>query len=349
MTIPKKDKKTKEMLELSETILSNLEDSKPLEEIISKCKKIARLRNDETAISWFALELNGYDYKSLPSGVQSTNVYPIALLAGRGFQYYNELTKLTEPRFWPESIPSIEALINSSQISLENLKPPVNYTPAITKGSDNGFMAGATYLQESFRDVLTAVRTQQNNLSIAINSKKTLLAKIRSCIYDYVLAINLQLRFEGVTESIFQDVKIKVDKKLQEINPQIMKKFVASYDRLKSDNPEEWSQAMSSSRNALKAFADSVFPPQKGEYTTKDKRKIDVSDLKVRNRLIAYIDSQTKGNTRRLLEARTADIETRIHTLGEFLSQGTHNDITKTDISTCVIETYFLIGSLLNI
>lgn len=349
MTVQKTSNKNKEILNLSDSILSNLEDGDSLEEIVSRCKKLARLRNDGDAIQWFTLELNGYDYSTLPPGVQSADVYPIALSAGRGFQYYNVLTKQNEARFWPESIPSIESLITSSQVSLKNLTPPTNYTPAITKVSDVGFMAGATFLQESYRDVLNAIRIQQGNLTTTINSNKSLLAKIRSHVYDYVLAINLQLKFENITESLFQETKVKVDKKLQQINPEIMKKLVTAYDRLKSENPEEWSQAMSSCRNALEEFADSVFPAQKSKYVTKDKRKLDISDINVKNRLVAYIDNQCKGNTRRLLIARTSDLEMRIHSLEDLLSQGTHKGITKTDVNMCVIETYFLMGSLMEI
>lgn len=349
MKISKKRTKNENMLDLSEAILSDLEDGKSLEEIVSQCKKLARVRNDETAIKWFSLELNGYEYNSLPRGVQSADAYTIALSAGRGTQYYNIATKKSEPRFWMQSIPAIESLINSSQVALKNLKLPQNYTPAITKSSDTGFLAGSTFVQESYRDVLSAIRTQQRALATTINSNKTLLSKIRNSIYDYVLTINLQLKFENTTESLFQETKIKVDKKLQQINPDIMKKFVASYDRLASENPEEWSQAMSSCRNALKAYADAVFPAQKKKYKTKDRRELVVSDIKVKNRLIAHIDGQSKGNSRRLLLARVSDLEKRIHALEDFLSQGTHEGITKKDVSMCIIETYFLIGSLLDI
>jgi hypothetical protein len=344
----KKDK-NKELLELSESILSDLENGKSLEDVVSRCKKIARLRNDETAIKWFSLELNGYQYNNLPTGVQSTDVFPIALSAGRGFQYFNETTKTNESRMWPESISSIEATINSNQSALDNLKPPTNYTPAVTKAGDSGFLAGATFVQESYRDVLNAIRIQQNNLVSVINSKKTLLSKIRNAVYDYVLAVNLQLKFENITESIFQQTKIKVDKKLQRIDPNIMKKFVAAYDRLSSTNEEEWSQAMSSCRNALKAFVDAVFPAQKENFITKDKRSLEVTDIKVKNRLIAYIDKKTKGNNRKLLIARVSDLESRLHSLEDMLSQGTHEGITKSDVNMCIIETYFLIGSLLEV
>ncbi len=343
------DKKISEMLKLSETILISIEDGKSLVEILSLCKKLSRLRNDLDALKWFSLELSGYDYTSLPQGVNSDEVYPIALSAGRGFQQINLVTKKNEPRFWGESIPHLEALIISHEVSLSSLVLPTNYTPAITKGSDHGLLAGSTYVQESYRDVLNAIRIQQGTLTTAITSKKSLLAKVRSNIYDYVLAINIQLKFEDITESIFQQTKVKVDKILQQTNPEVMKKFVAAYDRIKSNNSEEWSQAMSSCRNALKAFIDAVSPPSDEPYKTKDNRILEVTDIKVKNRLIAYIDEQTKGNKRKLLIARSADLEKRLHAIEDMLSQGTHDSVSKSDMSMCIIETYFFIASLLDL
>lgn len=349
MAVTKQNKKEKEMQSLSESILSDLESNKSLEEIIPCCKKLARLRGDDYAIKWFILELNGYEVGSIPQGIQSSDLSQIALSAGRGTQNYNLMTKANEPHYWTESIPSIQASISSSQTALDNLKPPMNYTPAITKASEVGWMAGATFVQESYRDVLNAVKIQQNQLINTINSRKSLLSKIRNAVYDYVLSINIQLRFDSVTESLFQQTKKMIDKKLQEINPDILKKFVAAYNRVDSSNEEELSQAMSSCRNALKAYANSVFPPQKEKYVTKDKVELVVTDDKVKNRLLAYIDSNSKGKRRKLLVARTSDLETRIHAIGGFLAKGTHNEITKTDVNMCIIETYLLIGSLLDI
>ncbi len=67
----KQKNKTEEMLNLSDEILSDLEmGTIPLENIISKCKKLGRMRNDFEAIKWFSLELNGYDKNRIPPEIQ---------------------------------------------------------------------------------------------------------------------------------------------------------------------------------------------------------------------------------------------------------------------------------------
>ena len=57
-----KIEKFREMISLSDEILRDLEqESSSLVEVLPKCKKLARLRNDFGALNWFSLELNGYD------------------------------------------------------------------------------------------------------------------------------------------------------------------------------------------------------------------------------------------------------------------------------------------------
>jgi len=200
---------------------------------------------------------------------------------------------------------------------------------------------------EKYQDVLTALGQRKDAISLLIKTYRSLLSKIKNNVYNYILNINLQLRFESVTESIFQETKVSVDKKLAEICPGAMKKFVAAYNRLDSDNPEEWSQAMSSCRNVLKEFADYVFPPQKGHYKKRNGDDLVVSDDKYKNRLLAFIDKNAVGDKNKFLSSRISDLEVRIHILNDLLSKGTHVGLDLQDVKICVLDTYLLIGSLI--
>ena len=162
------------------------------------------------------------------------------------------------------------------------------------------------------------------------------------------MQINLQLRFENVTESIFQETKIMVDKRLTEICPDAMKKFIAAFNRLRSDNPEEWSQAMSSCRNVLKEFADYVFPAQNENYKKRNGDSLVVTDDKYKNRLLAFIDKNSAGDKNKFLSSRVSDLEVRLHIINDLLSKGTHEEVKLMDVNICVLDTYLLIGSLLS-
>lgn len=341
--------KVQDMLNLSDEILTDLETGTlSLENIVSKCKKLARMRDDFEAIKWFTLELNGYDWKSIPHGVKVEELSGLAKRSGRTVLWMDTDPQKTEVRYWTASIPELEVEISANKTKLDNLHPPETYTPAITKSADTGWFAGSTFATETYGHVITRIRQEQDNLSKEIKNSKSLLAKIRNGIYDYVLSINLQLKFENVTESIFQQTKEIVDKKLNEICPEAMKKFLAAYDRLKSKNQEEWSQAMSSCRNVLKEFADYVFPARKEEYKRGDEM-ISVTDDKYKNRLLAFIDTKVKGKKNAFLLSRVSDLESRIHSLNDLLAKGIHEGLSQTDVNMCVLDTYLLIGSLVGL
>ena len=246
----------------------------------------------------------------------------------------------------------IEADIQTNLIVLEKLQPPSQFTPAISKSSYQSIYTGPTsseYVVEKYQDVLNALSQRKDAISELIKNYRSLLSKIKNSVYNYVLNINLQLRFETVTESIFQNTKVVVDKKLADVCPSAMKKFVAAYNRLDSDNPEEWSQAMSSCRNVLKEFADYVFPAQKENYRKKNGEELVVSDDKYKNRLLAFIDKSTSGDKGKFLASRVADLEIRIHTLNDLLSKGTHVGLDLQDVRICVLDAYLLIGSLIGL
>lgn len=347
ISVSEKDR-VQEMLNLSDDILSDLEaGTLSLENIIFKCKKLARIRNDFEAIKWFTLELNGYGRETLPSEIKEEELFEFAKRSGRTVLVKDPESQKEEMNYWTGSISELEAMIHTNKTKLDNLRPPETYTPAITKSADTGFLAGSTWVRESYRDVLNAIRQEQYNLSEGIKNSKSILTKIRNRIYDYVLSINLQLKFENITESIFQKTKEIVDKKLAQICPEAMKKFLAAYDRLKSENPEEWSQAMSSCRNVLKEFADYVFPARKENYERNNGEVISVTEDKYKNRLLAFIDARAKGGKNEFISSRISDLEKRIHSLNDLLSKGTHEGLGQIDVNICVLDTYLLIGSLI--
>jgi hypothetical protein len=251
------------------------------------------------------------------------------------------------------SVPEIEAMIQTALITLENLKPPSQYTPAVSKSAFTGMYTGPTshqYVIETYGQVLAAFDQRKTAISETVSDGRALLSKIRNAVYTYVMSVNLQLRFENASESVFQETKERVDKALSKVCPSAMKRFVVAYERLKSSSPEEWSQALSSCRNILKDFANSVFPAQKEKYKKRDGTELDVTDDKYKNRLLAFLDRELKGGNRKdLLSARAADVESRIHALNAILSQGTHGDIGFVDVNICVLDTYLLLGSLLSI
>lgn len=345
--------KLEKALAISDEILSDIENTDlAFEQILLKCKKLARLRDDLDGLNWFTAELHGYGSDVQIPGITRADLERYAEMSGRFMVSTNPETKQEERKYWTPSVSEVEADIQTNLITLEKLQPPAQFIPAISKSSYESIYTGPTsseHVVEKYQDVLNALSQRRQAISNLIKNYRSLLSKIKNSVYNYILNINLQLRFESETESIFQNTKVIVDKKLADICPGAMKKFIAAYNRLTSENPEEWSQAMSSCRNVLKEFADYVFPPRKEHYKRKNGEELMVSDDKYKNRLLAFIDMSTSGDKGKFLASRAADLEVRIHTLNDLLSKGTHVGLDLQDVRICVLDAYLLIGSLIGL
>jgi|GEM_PF-1510392 hypothetical protein len=342
-----------EIIKTSGEVLADIEaGTVPLKHIIPKCLRVARLRNDFDAIKWFTLELNGYRQSDILPDISLQDIRQATIRSGRGYTKKDEQTGKEQEFYWPHSITEIEATVQSQQEYLKNLRTPESFQPAVNKTSSSNEMFGSSsneQVVETLGSVLSNIERQKNSILADIKWGKSLLSKIRTHIYNYVLNVNFQVKFENVTESIFQETKERVDAQLALICPDAIKKFVAAYERLSSDNPEEWSQAMSSCRNVLKEFADYVFPARKEPYKKRNGEPLLVTDNSYKNRLLAFIDINATGDKNKFLSSRASDLENRIHTLNDLLSRGTHEGLDITDVRMLVFETYFLIGSLLGL
>ena len=342
-----------EIIKISGEVLADLEaGTVPLEHIISKCLRIARLRNDFDAIKWFTLELSGYKQSDILPDISAQDIRQAILRSGRGYTEKDEQTGEEREFYWPHSVTEMEAVVESQQEYLKNLRTPESFQPAVEKTSSSNQTFGSSSNErvvETLGSVLSNITRQKNSVLADIKWGKSLLSKIRTHIYNYVLNINFQVKFENVTESIFQETKERVDAQLALICPDAIKKFVAAYDRLSSHNPEEWSQAMSSCRNVLKEFADHVFPARKEPYKKRNGETLRVTDNLYKNRLLAFIDINATGDKNKFLSSRASDLENRIHTLNDLLSRGTHKGFDITDVRILILDTYLLIGSLLGV
>ena len=349
----KKDK-LQIMIELSDEILTELElNTNCLENILFKCTRLARLKNDFDAIKWFQLEISGYSKSEYPSGIKEAELLKYARKSNRTFTHFDNDTGKKEEKYSIYSVSKIESEIILQKDFFRNLTLPDSFQPTILKSSyHNMHSPGPTSketVKETYSDVINKINSKKEQILDRVKNGNALLAKIKSSIYNFILNINLQLKFDDITESIFQKTKEIVDNKLLEISPKVFEKFVAASDRLKSNNPEEWSQAMSSCRNALKEFADYVFPPAKSEFRKKDGDSLVVTDDKYKNRLLAFIDKNTAKKDNKFLSARASDLIARIHVLNDLLSKGTHVGLTIEDIQICLLDTYLLIGSLISV
>src|SRR5260370_39729649 len=111
--------RTTEAAAVSEQILDLLENQNcPIEQVLLKAKRLARLIRDTDAQEWLKHELSGY-----PAGLD--------LAAFGSCSKYAEQRRTEEDKYWSESLPKIEARIKSSELALSGYKFPTNISPSL--------------------------------------------------------------------------------------------------------------------------------------------------------------------------------------------------------------------------
>lgn len=366
--------KNEEIAKLSEEVLSDFElDRLPLEKIIAKCKRLARLQDDFDAQKWLDLELNGYNDKSLPIGITKEDAERLAARSGRYYQIEMPVIQpsttksklINQPNqikstdikseiqnwYYFQSVGELASEIETLKERLKSLVPPQSYSPAITK-HESGASAylpahSNEYVQEKYVDVLKKINDDQSALSSRIKSTTALQSRIHSHIYNYVLGVYHKFKFSQIIQSIFEQCKKSVDTLLMSYCPEAVKELAAAYERLSSDEQEAWAQAMTSCRRFLKDFADAVYPASNTPYTDSEGIKLKVDDSAYKNRIWAFIDTNLTGSRKKLFKTRAEDMGNRINSINDLLCKGVHAELTQNDVNMCVIDTYLIIGSLL--
>jgi len=188
--------------------------------------------------------------------------------------------------------------------------------------------------------------------SAIINTEREL-QKSKIFVYNYVLNAYYELRFSSVPAEVFKRARDRVDKKLAEMVPETVKKFVSVYDNLKSNNPEDWSNAVHSCRRVLQAVADVLYPPNPDGMIEIERngRKIKVGPDNYINRLILYAEDHSNSKRfKGIVGSHLRFLGDRIDAIHSAAAKGSHADIqTLEEAERYVIYTYLLLGDLLSL
>lgn len=326
------------LAKLTDELMSDIETGVVgLEKIILRASKIARLDGDTTAHKWLRLELSGYNEEVRPQDISADEGEKLAHRSNRYRKQKDDEGK-DKWMYYFESVSAIESNIESSKAELQAITTPTHVTP-VTQG----------YMHENFSTVLQKVRQHQSEVKKYIKDQQNLLSNIRSGVYDYAYEMYSRYTFEAVADTIFTQLKAEVDARLQLIAPGTLQQFTSAYNRLRDGDGEDLSQALSTCRNILKAFADYVQPAtEEKEYITSDGKTLKITNEQYKNRIIKFLDTNSANSTKdKLNKARAIDLTGRLVHLQSLLSKGAKNKIMKGEAQKYVIETYLLLADLI--
>lgn len=322
--------RTSDALGLAEETLAQLElGESRLTPIVLRSLRLARLLDNAEAQDWLRLELRGYRESV---GVDY-NWEKYAIWSGR------QASKTAEGQqsYWLAPIEEIESELEMARNELQTLQLiPTSLTET---GSDRTNI----FLPSTAEKILNSILRQRAQKASVVSGWSHVLACLRGAIQDWLSRVVIQLRYGAVVETAFQRTKQRFDAFLSMHAPDVARRLAAAYQRAYSDDPEEWSQALTSCRRALKTLADRLYPATEaqpsGHLLTDDYYK---------NRLLQFVSEELASESQSKLAAAEIElVAQRVDALNDLSSKGVHSDVDERDLDLAVVHTYLLAGELL--
>ena len=328
--------KTEKALEACEKVLDGIEENSiSTSSALLQCLKISRLLNDYNAIVWLQYEYGGYPRTDDGKHIQS-EAWDIAYKNGRG--YINDGKKV----IFTELASELEEKIAAQHKAVNNF-------------STQGTAISGDYAFGAVNNLTSAVARSTSYIvsNIALSEKR--LSILISKYYDYALKKQIEVSFGNVAESIFSEYREKVENQFSSLSKDTMLKLQAIEDKISSDNPELYSQALTTCRrlfeNTSRELFDQYFPEYKDKmYKTKSGKEIDVSGDHFKNKLSAVIEIlENKSSTKSIVGSNIIYLLDWIDNLNDLQCKGVHSDVSKQDAMRCIIQTYICLGDILNL
>jgi hypothetical protein len=338
-TIPPSRQALAEALSLTTEILRNIELSElPLTNIALKVSRIARLLNDFDMQRTLEYEVGGYP--TTPDGVPP-DVYRLAVNAGREFSQKDDILKTTKKYAYLDSIGSLEEQLRNTESAIAAARDPENPGPPRKSPIYNIELPTGNAYERSYRLQESQKAAQR-------------LASRRNFIYQYVLRKHYELKFSGIADDVFSHIRERVDATIGQTIPESVKRLSAVYENLRSDNPEDWSNAVHSCRRILQDLADSVFPPndEVREIRAEGKvQRIKLGRENYINRIIAFIQDRSDSTRfQDIVGSHISFLGNRLDSIVEAANKGSHDTIvSREEAERYVVYTYLLVGDILSL
>lgn len=315
-----------EAREAASSLLTEIETTEiSIEQVLLKAKRVARLLRDSHAQKWADFELQGY-----PDGFKPE------MLGDCGKYFETSGRTKSKTRFYSVSAVELESICHSQKLKLEN------FTPGISPSYAKDFLATKATIAMRKEEMEIATEIQKDYLKF-----RSLLTSVRSSIHGYITDTVISLEFGDIAQSIFDNLRVDVDKFVQTKVPQAVEKLIAISDRMSEGNEEACAEALTSCRRLLMTLADALFPAQSSDWVDQNGKARKVGTEQYKNRLCAFISSKvSSSSTLSLIESDVEHLAKRIDAVYEKSCKGVHTDISIEEARLTIIQAYILIGEL---
>lgn len=333
--IPPSREALREAFELSGQILNDLETSTTsLTSIALKTGRLARLLNHFDIQSLMEYESGGYPIE--PDGVPP-DAFELGRKTGRVAAVRNPKTGEEAEQMFPTA--SIAELESQMALTPAALAAAIDSDAPAPPGPFP--VQGNTFERNNIRQIHYGAAKQT--------------AKSRAFISSYVSRVYYELKFSSIADDVFARIRERVDQTIGTAIPGAVRKMTAVYDNLRSDNPEDWSNAVHGCRRLLQDLADAVFRAGTEERTAgssaSGKPAVKLGQENYINRLIAFAQERsTSGRFADIVGSQLSFLGDRLDAVFRAAQKGSHGDIvSRAEADRYVVYTYLLVGDLLSL
>jgi hypothetical protein len=311
-----------------QSLLDDLENSRcPIDAVLMKAKRLARLMRDADAQEWLDLETRGYPQGFSFEKLGTCSRYAIA--SGR--------VMVENSKYYTQSLSEFEANAASDEALLESLRQSRGHSASakdfVEKNATEALMAS-----------LLKVHANQKK---ALAHSKSLFASLKAGIHGYATDTYLAIELGDIAQDIFEAARDAVDAFVRSHCPHAAEKLVAINERMTENSSESRTSALTSCRRLLMVVADSLFPPRDTDWVDASGKPHKVGADQYKNRLLAYLSEAAKSRgSFHLVEADLEHLAARIDAIYEKTCKGVHVDVSESEARLAVIHTYLFIGEL---
>ncbi|GAA5531235.1 helix-hairpin-helix domain-containing protein [Herpetosiphon gulosus] len=319
--------RTQESLALLRTTLNDLDN--PKVSLISSIQKLLRaaiMLNNEPIKIWCEIQLGNDQYTHKLQEVIDLMMQLDEL------QGEKQQKKLAEIEQKIAALPKFGIIYEREEL--------YEYLTLKTIKAGGGFQS-IGFIEEKYADL---VRTKRANDGTYYKSNlNTVLHYVRRMTHAKANILYQSIAFTEASQTSWDVLKDAIDNELLDLDPSLAEKLMIAFKSVNTQNPEEWSQSLTTCRRLIEGLADILFPPQATPINGRELGKNQYI-----NRLWAYMDTAIESDSNReLAKAHVNVLGAYLQKTHKLTNKGVHSDISRLEAIKTVFHTYLVLGDLL--
>lgn len=308
----------REVEQILNDAMKELESSKGHVEIaVKKLLRVAKMVNEKEIVDWCEIQLGN----------------------SRFIGALKELLKVFEDGKDDIIIDEKIKELESNGLRMEFHFPYEDLDIKIRESS--GGYRGIGFIEERYND-LVRLKKGNDGTFYKLNLNRHI-KYVGNKAHEIATSLYNKITLTEAPKTSFDILREAVDDKLLDVNLELAEKLMVAFTRVSSDNPEEWSQALTTCRRFIEELADTIYPASKKEVNGRR-----LGETQYINRIWAFMDETIESNTNKdLAKAHVDLIGSYLQRTHKQTNKGVHATLTRIEAVKSVFHTYLMAADVL--